>query len=211
MDNNADDKMFQFMLKEYEMLYSKFEMHYKAVEKTIGLYFLIIGAIVSANSFFIKKIDVFSIFDLSEFQLICCFFIFLLGTIATFKTIEHRLLTITYVKNLNQNRKWFNEKIAAGELQKYSLFEASYKSPKYYKRFRHFYWEILGTALINCSFFAIFLVNIFKSIGLESKCYILLNWTFFCLIVSIFTAIQMKLYKIRASKEESGLELKGLA
>lgn len=81
MKNQHFDKMFEFMLKEYEMLYSKFEMHYAAVEKTIGLYFLIIGAIVSANSLFIKSDVSFSIFSLSEFQISCCFFIFIVGTI----------------------------------------------------------------------------------------------------------------------------------
>jgi hypothetical protein len=55
------------MLKEYEMLYSKFEMHYNAVEKTITLYIVIIGAIISSNSFFIKDFNSFSIFELSNF------------------------------------------------------------------------------------------------------------------------------------------------
>lgn len=158
------DKMFEFMLKEYEMLYSKFEMHYNAVEKTIGLYFLIIGAIVSANGIFIRNDETFSIFNLSEFQISCCFFIFIVGAIMALKVIEHRLLIITYVKNLNQNRKWFNVSVANEELQKYSLFEATYKSPKYYKKYRHFYWEVMGVAIINSSFLALFLVNVFKTI-----------------------------------------------
>src|SRR5690606_11457834 len=152
MAKKSKAKLFGFMLKEYEMLYSKFEMHYNSVEKTIGLYFLIIGAIVSANGFFIKNDPLFSIFSLSEFQIACCFFIFIVGTIVSLKIIEHRLLIITYVKNLNQNRKWFNENIANNDIQKYSLFEASYKSPKYYKKYRHFYWEVMGIAIINSSF-----------------------------------------------------------
>ena len=55
---------FEFMIKEYEMLYSKFEMHYSAVEKTISFYILIIGAIISTNSFLLKNEEDFSVFNL---------------------------------------------------------------------------------------------------------------------------------------------------
>lgn len=205
------DKMFEFMLKEYEMLYSKFEMHYAAVEKTIGLYFLIIGAIVSANGLFIKSDASFSIFSLSEFQISCCLFIFIVGTIVLLKVIEHRLLIITYVKNLNQNRKWFNENVANGELQKYSLFEASYKSPKYYKKYRHFYWEVLGVAVINCSFFALFVINLSKLFNLKSVYSSIINWLVFLIIIFIGTIIVLKYYKKRAKNDEAKLEEKNLA
>lgn len=205
------NKMFEFMLKEYEMLYSKFEMHYNAVEKTIGLYFIIIGAIVSANGFFIKNDPTFSIFHLSEFQISCCFFIFIVGSVASLKIIEHRLLIITYVKNLNQNRKWFNENIANKNLQKYSLFEASYKSPKYYKKYRHFYWEVMGLAIINGSFLALFLINILKLFNFQSRFDGIINWFSFFVIVIISSLILMKYYKKRAENDERKLESKDLA
>lgn len=64
---NNNEHAFQFMLKEYEMLYSKFDMHYNAVEKTITLYLVIIGAIISSNSFLIKNINEFNLFQLSDF------------------------------------------------------------------------------------------------------------------------------------------------
>jgi hypothetical protein len=89
---------YEFMLKEYEMLYSKFEMHYAAVEKTIGIYFLIIGGILSTNSFLIKDWNNFSIFFISDFQVFCCLFISTIGFITSMKVIEHRLLIIAYVK-----------------------------------------------------------------------------------------------------------------
>lgn len=203
--------MFDFMLKEYEMLYSKFEMHYKAVEKTIGLFFIIIGGVVSANGFFIKNIDAFSIFSLSEFQISCCFFIFILGSIVCLKTIEHRLLIITYVKNLNQNRKWFNEKIANQELQKYSLFAASYKSPKYYKKYRHFYWEVMGVSIINGSFFALFLINIVQIFEFKSNCFLILNWFWFFVLVLIVTLLFLKYYRKRAQNCETELSQRDLA
>lgn len=199
------------MLKEYEMLYSKFEMHYKAVEKTIALYYIIIGAIISANSFFIKNIEYFSVFNLSGFQIFCSFFIFIFGSIVSFKVIEHRLLIITYVKNLNQNRKWFNKKIANKKLRKYSLFGASYKSPKYYKRYRHFYWEILGLSITNCSFLALFIINLFKLLECSSTYYKAINWVWFFLIVIISTYLFMLYYKTRAKTEEKKLSQKKLA
>lgn len=205
------EQSFQFMLKEYEMLYSKFEMHYGAVEKTITLYIVIVGAVISSNGFFIKKLDKFSIFDLTSFQMYCCFFIFIVGSVTIFKIIEHRLLIITYVKNLNQNRKWFSDKGGISELEKYSMFEASYKSPKYYKKYRHFYWEVLGLLIINSSFISLFLINLFKMLELNCKYYDLVNWLWYISISTLVIIVFFQYYIRRAENEEKKLEEKRLA
>jgi hypothetical protein len=186
-------------------------MHYSAVEKTIGLYILIIGGILSTNSFMIKQSSTFSIFALNNFQIFCSFFISTVGLITTLKVIEHRILIITYVKSLNLNRKWFFDNITPNEFIKYSLFTASYKSPKYFKRFRHFYWEILGISIINSSFFALFFINIFKNIGFQSKHAELSNWLFFVIICIIVSALSMGYYKVRGEHEELDLSTRGLA
>lgn len=208
---DKDEKAFQFMLKEYEMLYGKFEMHYVAVEKTITLYLVIVGAIISSNSFFIRDFKKFSIFNLTNFQIFCSLFVFIVGSITIFKVIEHRLLIITYVKNLNQNRKWFSEKVGNNEFEKYSMFEASYKSPQYYKRFRHFYWEVLGLSVINSSFIAIFLINIIKLLGLKCTYYNFINWIWYLIISFVVIICFFQYYKARANNEEKKLEDKKLA
>ena len=208
---NNNEHAFQFMLKEYEMLYSKFDMHYNAVEKTITLYFVIIGAIISSNSFLIKNINEFYLFQLSDFQIICSLFISILGTISIFKIIEHRILTITYVKSLNQNRKWFIDNINEGELKKYSLFEASFRSPKYFRKFRHFYWEILGISIINSSFIGLLIINLFVLLELKSKYYQLVNFSFLLCIIIFFTFLHLKYYKTRSINEELILKNKNLA
>ncbi|MGM0934732.1 MAG: hypothetical protein ACQEWD_14950 [Bacteroidota bacterium] len=209
MEKNFE-KMFEFMIKEYEMLYSKFEMHYNSVEKTIALYFLIVSAVVSANSFFIENKVPFSIFNLTEIQIICCLFIFIIGTITSLKIIEQRLLIITYVKNLNQNRKWFDENVAGAELQKFSLFQTTYKSPKYFKRYRHFYWEIMGVALLNSSFFALFLINVVKLLGATSQKSYLINSLWLLIISFLGVYLLFIYYKYRGNTEEKSLENRGL-
>jgi hypothetical protein len=208
---NNEEQTFQFMLKEYEMLYSKFEMHYGAVEKTITLYLVIVGGIISSNSFFIKDFKGFSIFSLTDFQIFCCLFVFIVGSVTIFKVIEHRLLIITYVKNLNQNRKWFSEKSGNKELEKYSMFKASYKSPPYYKKYRHFYWEVLGLSIINSSFISLFFVNVFKLLEIESKYNLFVNWVWYIIISIIVIFLFFKYYKKRAESEEKNLENRNLA
>ncbi len=183
------------------MLYSKFEMHYAAVEKTIGLFFLIVAAIVSANGFLISEINSFSIFSLSEFQMACAAFIFATGSIAVLKVIEHRLLIITYVKTLNQNRKWFDQHVMNENLEKYSIFGLSYKTPKYYKKYRHFYWEVLGISLLNSTFIALFLVNSGKNFNWVSSHYEIINWTLFIGVSAVFSCLPIIYYKKRATKE----------
>jgi len=210
--NKVGDNSFQFMLKEYEMLYSKFEMHYSAVEKTISFYFLIIGAVVSANSFFLKDYDKFSIFNLSDFQLICSFFIFVMGSVNLLKIIEHRLLIITYVKNLNQNRRWFSVNVFnEDELEKFSLFKTSYKSPKYYKKYRHFYWEVLGIAIINSIFISLTIINLSKKLNLNSSYATELNFIGFIVLMIISIVVFMYRYKKRGENLEKDLTKRGLA
>ncbi len=206
IEEERKNKLFNFMLKEYEMLYSKFEMHYNAVEKTIGLYFLIIGAIISAGSVFIKDFEKFSVFNLTQFQIFSCFFISIVGTISLFKVIEHRLLIITYVKNLNQNRKWFNTEIANDTLQGYSLFHTSFSSPKYYKKYRHFYWEVMGIATINSSFLALFIINLAGTLKFESPFFIAINWFWFIFLITVSVFSFMKYYKFRGNREEKNLK-----
>lgn len=202
------DLKFEFMLKEYEMLYSKFEMHYGAVEKTIGLYFLIVGAIVSANGFLMGDAHSFTMFSLTEFQMACSIFIFIMGSMAILKVIEHRLLIITYVKTLNQNRKWFDEKVMEKDLAKYSIFGLSYKNPKYFKRYRHFYWEVLGISILNSVFVALFLVNLGKKLNLTCSYHEVINWLFFVALTVVLSSLPMTYYKRRAIKQEGELEEK---
>jgi hypothetical protein len=115
------------------------------------------------------------------------------------------------VKNLNQNRKWFSEKVGNNELQKYSMFEASYKSPKYYKKYRHFYWEVLGLSIVNSSFIALFLINFFEILNFDSDFYNFINWIWYLFISILVIIFFFVYYKKRAESEEKNLEAKELA
>lgn len=201
----SENLKFDFMLKEYEMLYSKFEMHYSAVEKSVAVFLLIVGAILSTSSLTIKDFESFDFFKISQFHLIGCLIMSILGFIITLKVIEHRLLVITYVKSLNLNRKWFQDNFDQVELSKYSLFKAGFDSPKYYKKFRHFYWEILGLATIVSIFCSLFTINILKKIGCTSKYYEAINWTAFVILTLIVTILIMGIYKQRGEHEEKRL------
>lgn len=180
-------------------------MHYNSVEKTISLYFIITGAIISANSFFIADLQEFSLFKFSEFQIACCFFIFVVGTIFLLKVIEHRLLIITYVKNLNQNRKWFDEVVSNNTLKGYSLFHTSFTSPKYYKKFRHFYWEVMGLGTVNSVFFALFLINLFKKLNFNSNHSHIINWAWLIGVSLVGIIVSLQYYRHRGNTEEEKL------
>ena len=208
MDSDQDKK-FQFMLKEYEMFYGKFEMHYSAVEKTIFIYFLILGGTLSASSLSIKNWGNFSIFNLNNLQIIFSVFISAIGLITILKIVEHRLLIIKYVKGLNLNRKWFFDNCGKNDLEAYSIFEASEKSPKYYKPFRHFFWEVLGMTAINSSFLSIATINLGrKLLNLKSKDYRIYNWGWFFILFITMTILVIKYYKWRGQKEENELKNK---
>lgn len=200
----GDKETFDFMLKEYELLYSKFEMHYSAVEKTIGVYILVIGGILSANGFLSEKLDTFSLFDLSQFQLVCSTFLGLLGFFVIMKVIEHRLLIIAYVKSVNLNRKWFIDNANAPTLYKYMYWEANPEHPKFYKPFRHFFWEVVGLSSINGVFIAISIINIVKIMfTFESDYAEIFNWAYFITILVVATLVMVLTYKRRGKAEEA--------
>jgi hypothetical protein len=106
------------------------------------------------------------------------------------------------------NRKWFIDNFGEDELQNYSIFKATSESPKYYKPYRHFYWEILGIALVNSSFFSIFIINLFTLLKFEAKNYISINWFWFILITIVATKIILYIYKKRGLYEEARLNRK---
>jgi hypothetical protein len=202
-----DDKgsAFDYMIKEYELLYSKFEMHYNAVEKTISLYLLVTGAVFSANGFIIKDWAKFSIFNLSDFQILSSLFVSLIGVFTIMKVIEHRILIIAYVKSVNLNRKWFIDRFPEDQLREYAYFEATIHSPKFYKPFRHFFWEIAGISAINSLFVALFFIGIFKGVGVTSKHYLVIDWMWLIAIAFAFTTVMIIIYKKRGEAEERGL------
>lgn len=199
----SDKETFDFMLKEYELLYSKFEMHYGAVEKTIGVYILVIGGILSANGFLTEKLDTFSMFDLSQFQLVCSTFLALLGFFVIMKVIEHRLLIIAYVKSVNLNRKWFLENANTPTLYKYMYWEANPEHPKFYKPYRHFFWEVVGLSSINGVFISISGINLVKMMfRFESVYAEVFNWGYFIIVLFLATLVMVLTYKTRGKSEE---------
>jgi hypothetical protein len=201
----TDKETFDFMLKEYELLYSKFEMHYGAVEKTIGVYILVIGGILSANGFLTEKLDTFSIFNFSQFQLVCSTFLALLGFFVIMKVIEHRLLIIAYVKSVNLNRKWFVDNARSNPtLYKYMYWEANPEHPKFYKPYRHFFWEVVGLSSINGVFISLSGINLVKMMFVfESEYAEVLNWGYFVILVLVATLLMVLTYKRRGKAEET--------
>lgn len=201
-----DSLCFQFMLKEYEKLYSHFDMHYSAVDKTINFYFVLIGAIISITSFSGKIIIQTGIFELSEIQLLFLFVLAIIGTVIYLKVIEHRLLVIAYVKSLNLNRKWFEKHSEDLAINDFLYFKTGVESPPFYKRFRHFYWEAIALGFINSLLLALFLINIEKKIIIIlSKDAIVYNCLFLASISVILTSLHLYYYKKRGMTEDKAL------
>lgn len=152
--------VFIFMLKEYEMLYAAFDRHSKAVEKSITFFWIFIGAMVSLQGLIYKQATELALFNLTSIQLLLLSIIVILGGITAVNIIEHRLLYIAYVKSINLTRKWFVDHSEDENVEKYLFFEASVKSPTYFKERRHFYWETLGVLLIESMLFSLLITNI---------------------------------------------------
>jgi len=209
MSVTKDSMVFQFMLKEYEKLYSKFEMHYNAVEKSINFYVIIVGAIISLQSLLYNKAERISLFSLTGIQMLLLLIVSLFGYIIFLKVLEHRILIIAYVKSLNLNRKWFLDNSEDSTLDQYFFFKADVKSPEYYKKYRHFYWEALGIATINSIILSLLIVNAFIRLFHATATHALaFNCLFVVIITCILSYISIKIYKARGTQETNKITLR---
>lgn len=193
-----EDKNLSIMTLEYEFYSGKAEMHYKAVESTIRLYFVLIGALLTIWAYIYKDdISSFDIYKLNPIIILTTIIILVIGILSFLKVAEHRLLIIAYVKSLNGLRKWFVDNTNTN-IEKYFIFKADPKYPPFYHRNRHFYWELVGLAFLNSLWIVLMLNTIIpKKIG-----YILLPLA--CLI-SIW--LQINYYKRQGLKKEKILKL----
>ena len=125
----------------------------------------------------------------------------IIGLITYFKVIEHRLLTISYVRSLNKIRKWYEDN-SITKIEKYLFFKADHKKPKYYDKYKHFYWEAFGISIINGILLTILLVNIINA-GLQLS-YIFNFWIFLVmtLIAALIVRLQLYYYSKRANTED---------
>jgi hypothetical protein len=199
--NSNFNEAFAFMLQENDKAYQMIERHFDSAEKSTTSYLVIIAAVVSINGYLQKEKE-FSIFQLTDFQILCAFFITIIGTIILLKVIEHRLIIISYTKTLNLNRNWFVDNLSTIELKKYLFWAPKVNQPQYYRPFKHFFWELMGLATINSPFLSICVVNLFMRFNFNSKHAKIINWVSFISISVVSVLLMMFIYKIKAEKEE---------
>lgn len=155
-----EDKNLSIMKLEYEFYSGKAEMHYNAVESTIRLYFVLIGALLTIWAYIYKdNISSFDICNLNPIIKFTTFILLVIGILSFLKVAEHRLLIIAYVKSLNGIRKWFVDNTNTN-IENYFIYKADTQNPPFYRRNRHFYWELLGLAFLN-SIWIVLLLNTF--------------------------------------------------
>jgi hypothetical protein len=188
-----------FMLKEYEYNNKSFEIHYKAVELTFNLFLVIITSFIGILSLVYKDEVNINIFHLDDLSLMIVFIASLSGLFLYLKMVEHRLLLITYVRSLNLIRKWFSDN-SISNLHEYFIFPAQKNSPKYYRKFRHFYWEALSFSSITSTLFTILTLNILnRFITLKNNNF---NYLFFAFLLFVFLFISILYYKKRGIQKE---------
>lgn len=192
------------MLKEYEMIYSKFKMHYDAVERTFRIYLIIIGAVLSLIGFFLEgNSKSFSLFQMKNFELTLLSIVSFTGVFIYFKIVEHRLLIIAYVKSLNLNRKWFEDNIEEN-ISDYLYFKTGTEGAKFFARWRHFYWEAMTLSFLNSVFISIAVINgIIRLTKFQSAEHVLWNSACFAFLTTLFVTLQLTYYRLRGKKEEA--------
>lgn len=187
----AVEKDFELMKLEYQFYSEKADLHYRAVESTMRLYFVLIAGFMSLIAYVYK--DNFEVLQLNQLNFLILGIttvLFIIGLITYFKVAEHRLLLLNYIRSLNAIRSWFIDNSSIKE--EYFLFKPDKRKPLYFRRFRHFYWELLGIASLN-SFWALMLVyNLLPAINI-------LILPGVCVFLVI---LQMSYYRFRAKKKE---------
>jgi hypothetical protein len=178
------EKMEKLMELEYTFYSDKCDMHYKAVENAIKIYFIVIGLVISVFTAIYKdQKDLYNLMQSNSTLIIAELILWLVGCITFFRVLEHRLLILSYVRSLNGVRKWFCD-TSSINARSYFLYKPDPNLPKYYNKNGHFMWELLGLALINSCWLVLMTLGTLR-----------LNFIFLILIYIISTCIQMVLYK----------------
>jgi len=187
----AVEKDFELMKLEYQFYAEKADLHYRAVESTIRLYFVLIAGFMSLIAYVYKDdFDNVKVNELNFLILGITSVLFIIGLISFFKVAEHRLLLLNYIRSLNAIRRWFIDNSDVSE--EYFLFEPNKKMPSYFRRFRHFYWELLGIASLNSFWGLVLFSNLCSSISV-------LWLPLICIILII---LQMSYFRLRAYNKE---------
>ncbi len=185
------EKDFELMKLEYQFYSEKADLHYRAVESTMRLYFVLVAGFMSLIAYVYKdNFDALQINQLNILILGITGVLFIIGLITYLKVAEHRLLLLNYIRSLNAVRSWFIDN--SNLTQDYFLFPPDKNKPPYFSRFRHFYWELMGIATLNCFWALVLTYNFWPSIKI---------WILFGVCITLI-AFQMSYYRLRARKKE---------
>ncbi|MBI9062566.1 MAG: hypothetical protein JEZ14_11320 [Marinilabiliaceae bacterium] len=191
MEEINNDKMEKLMELEYVFYSDKCEMHYKAVENAIKIYFILIGIILSAFAAVYKdEKNIIEIFQCNYPLIVTEAVLSFLGCITFFRVVEHRLLILSYVRSLNGIRKWYCD-TSSMNVNPYFIYKPNPKLPTYFSNNGHFFWELLGLAFLNSCWLALVIYGLF--------CH---KITFLITIFLAFTTLQMLLYRHIALNKE---------
>ncbi len=199
------EEVFLFMLQEHEIYHGMFERHYRATERAISFYFVLIAGIMSLNGFLMTDGKSFSLFNLSDMQLCSCLFLGGFGVVVIFNVLEHRLLMLKYVKNVNMNRQWFHERYSNEELARYTLFLTGGRTPHLYVKYQPFWWEMLGLVIIVSIFLALLAIGLVQELGYTSSYYKQVNGVALILLTLGLTLLLMLAYKRRSVNTEKNI------
>lgn len=190
--NNKEFRV--FLLREYDKSYELFKMHSEASSRLFRNYLILLGGFFSIVSFTYKKLfpEGFDLLKLKDESLIFLFLLSLILFSFFFIIVEHKILTIYYVRALNNIRKYFFDNTTCAN-RKYISLPISTDFPKYFTLFGDFFWEILFFSFINSSFFCILIINKFN-----------LNesYLFFIFLFLFMTAMHLLLFWLRGKKQE---------
>lgn len=187
----AVEKDFELMKLEYQFYADKADLHYRAVEATMRLYFILVAGFMSLIAYVYQ--DDFAALEINKMNVLMLGIIsvlFIIGLTTFFKVAEHRLLLLSYIRSLNGVRSWFIDNCNLDE--KYFLFKPDKSQPLYFRRFRHFYWELMGIALINSIWALVLSYNLFPKLKV--------HW--FVLLSIVMIVLQMLYYRIRAYRKD---------
>jgi hypothetical protein len=167
-DSNSLDKSeeLEFLLTEYEGIYTFIQIHYTTSEKIMQTFLLILGFLVSAIAWLYDGNH--AAFDLFKLQYPIphiSFVVAVIGYLFFMMATEHRIKVIYYARCLNSIRATMKNRFRW--VTSPTLLPTSVKVPPYFVYGRDFFWELLAFAFMNAFATAVAAIAFLNNLNMQ--------------------------------------------
>lgn len=189
---------FEFILAEYEGIFTLIQINYATSEKIMQALLLILGFLASVIAWRNDGNHSFDIFNLESPLPHICLVVAIIGFLLFMMAVEHRLKVIYYVRCLNSIRAEMKSRFKWDMVP--TLLPTSIRLPPYCAWGKDFFWELLAFSALNSFALAASVISFWNNGKTSAFTY---GMGPFAFVVGIVVIMHIAVFKTRARLQDS--------